>query len=76
MEMSKIEKRRAQLKAYSNAIEEIEERLGFELDYFVNSAENGISEEQRDKALIRCDVYHAIIRTLEKMALPEGERDY
>ena len=76
MEMTKIEKRRVQLRGYSNAIAEIEGRMDFELDYFVNSTDNGISEEQRQKALIRCDVYHAIIRAIEKMALPEGERDY
>ena len=70
--MSKIEKRRAQLEAYSNAITEIEGRLGFELDNFVNSSEKGISEEQRDKALIRCDVCHVIIRAIEKNGSARG----
>ena len=76
MQMSKIERRRVQLKAYSNAINEIDGRLGFELDYYINSTDEQITEEQRHKAKIRCDVYIAIIKALEKMALPNGETDY
>lgn len=76
MPMSKIERRRVQLQAYSNAINEIDGRLGFELDYYINSTDEEIIEEQRHKAKIRCDVYIAIIKALEKMALPNGETDY
>ena len=76
MEMSKIERRRVQLQAYSNAIDEIDGRLGFELDYYVNSIDEQMPEKQRNEAKIRCDVYIAIIKALEKMALPDGERDY
>lgn len=76
MEMSKIERRRVQLQAYSNAINEIDGRLGFELDYYVNSIDEQMPEKQRNDAKIRCDVYIAIIKALEKMALPNGETDY
>ena len=76
MEMSKIERRRVQLQAYSNAIDEIDGRLGFELGYYVNSIDEQMPEKQRNEAKIRCDVYIAIIKALEKMALPDGERDY
>jgi len=76
MPMSKIERRRVQLQAYSNAINEIDGRLGFELDYYINSTDEQITDEQWHKAKIRCDVYINIIKALENMALPDGERDY
>ena len=68
MEFTKIERRREELKAYSNAIECIKAELGYELNLASGEYE-WANEDDKERAKIRCEMLHTIILNLEEEAL-------
>lgn len=68
MEFSRIEIRREQLKAFSNAIECVKQELSFELD-LISGKWEWAKEEDIERAKIRAEILHTIIIDLENVAV-------
>lgn len=68
MEFTKIERRREELKAYSNAIERLNTELACE-DNIISGVYSWASEEEIERAKIRAEILHTIVLNLEEEAL-------
>ena len=68
MEFTKIERRREELNAYANAIEQVNIALRFELN-FISGEYSWADEEDIERAKIRAEILHTIVLNLEAEAL-------
>ena len=68
MEISKIEARREQLKAYENVIERVNAELDYELN-IISGKYEWANENDIERAKVRCTALHGIIAILENEAL-------
>lgn len=68
MELSKIECRLEEMKAYENVIERVNEELNYELNVISGKYE-WANENDIERAKVRCAALHDIIAILEREAL-------